>query len=118
MEIEVVTPKLNDTERREVHPEGNTSQIIPSTEIQNETVKFDLFETPMGGSTGESINTNTNNKSRSTKIPAPKVATQQKRDSRWQHPKRVKAKSFQIKARLQLHKILPNDDIKKEVRRE
>ena len=35
----------------------------------------------MGGSTRESINTNTNNKSRSTKIPSPKVATQQKRDS-------------------------------------
>ena len=35
----------------------------------------------MGGSTRESINTNTNNKNRSTKIPAPKVATQQKRDS-------------------------------------
>ena len=35
----------------------------------------------MGGSTRESINTNTNNKSRSTKIPAPKVARQQKRDS-------------------------------------
>ena len=35
----------------------------------------------MGGSTRESINTNTNNNSRSTKIPAPKVATQQKRDS-------------------------------------
>ena len=35
----------------------------------------------MVGSARESINTNTNNKSRSTKIPAPKVATQQKRDS-------------------------------------
>ena len=35
----------------------------------------------MGWSTRESIKTNTNNKSRSTKIPAPKVATQQKRDS-------------------------------------
>ena len=35
----------------------------------------------MGGSTRESINTNTNKKSRSTKIPAPKVATQQKQDS-------------------------------------
>ena len=35
----------------------------------------------MGESTRESINTKTNNKSRSTKIPAPKVATQQKRDS-------------------------------------
>ena len=35
----------------------------------------------MCGSTTESINTNTNNKIRSTKIPAPKIATQQKRDS-------------------------------------
>ena len=72
MEIEVVTPKLNDTERR------NISQIYPNTETHNETVKDDSFQTPMGGSTRESKNTNTNNKSRSKKIPAPKVATQQK----------------------------------------
>ena len=81
MGIEVVTPKLNDTGRREVNPEENNSQINHSTEAHNETVKEELFETPMGGSTRESINTNTNNKSRSTKIPAPKVATQQKRYS-------------------------------------
>ena len=77
----MVTPKLNDTERREVQPEGNISQINPNFETHNETVKDESFQTPMGGSTRESINTNTNNKSRSTKIPAPKVATQQKRDS-------------------------------------
>ena len=81
MEIEVVTPKLNDTGRREVNPEENSSQINHSTEAHNERIKEGLFETPLGGSTRESINTNTNNKSRSTKIPAPKVATQQKRDS-------------------------------------
>ena len=81
MEIEVVTPKLNDRGRREVHPEENISQINHSTEARNETVKEELFETPMGGSTRESINTNTNNKNRSTKIPTPKKATQQKRDS-------------------------------------
>ena len=81
MEIEVVTSILNDTERREVQPEGNISQINPNTETHNETVKDESFQTPMGGSTRESINTKTNNKSRSTKIPAPKVATQQKRDS-------------------------------------
>ena len=81
MEIDVVTPKLNDTERREVQTEENISQINPNTESHNETVKNESFQTPMGGSTRESINTNTNNKSRSTKIPAPKVATQQKRDS-------------------------------------
>ena len=80
MEIEVVTPKLNDTGRREVNPEENNSQINHSTEAHNATVKEELFETTMGRSTRESINTNTNNKSRSTKIPAPKVATQ-KRDS-------------------------------------
>ena len=79
METEVVTPKLNDTERGE--PEGNISQINPNTETHNETVKDESFQTPTGGSTRESINTNTNKKSRSTKIPAPKVATQQKRDS-------------------------------------
>ena len=50
-----------------------------STETHNETVKEELFETPMCGSTRETKTTN--NKSRSTKIPAPKVATQQKRDS-------------------------------------
>ena len=81
MEIEVVTPKLNDTERREVQTEGNISQINPNAETHNETVKNESFQTPMGGSTRESINTNTNNRSRSTKIPAPKVAAQQKRDS-------------------------------------
>ena len=80
-ENEVVTPKLNDTGRREVNPEGKNSQINRSTETNKETVKEELFETPMGGSTRESININTNNKSRSTNIPAPKVATQQKRDS-------------------------------------
>ena len=81
MEIQGVTPKMNDTGRREVNPEENNSQINHSTEAHNETVKEELFDTPMGGSTRESINTNTNNKSRSAKIPAPKVATQQKRDS-------------------------------------
>ena len=82
VEIEVVTPKLNNTGRREVNPEENNSQINHSTEANNETFKEELFETPMGGSTRKSINTNINNKNRSTKIPAPKVATQQKRDSR------------------------------------
>ena len=81
VETEVVTPTMNHTGRRDVNPEENNSQIKQSTEAHNETVKEDLFETPMGGNTRESINTNTNNKNRSTKIPAPKVATQQKRDS-------------------------------------
>ena len=81
MAIYVVNPKLNDTGRREVISEENNSQINHSTEAHSETVKEELFETPVVGSTRESINTNTNNKSRSTKIPAPKVATQQKRDS-------------------------------------
>ena len=81
VEIEVVTTKWNDTGRREVNPEENNSQINYSTEAHNETVKVELFDTPMGGSTRESINNNTNIKSRSTKIAAPKVATQQKRDS-------------------------------------
>ena len=73
VEIEVITPKLNDTGRREVNPEENNSQINHSTEAHIETVKEELFETPMDGSTRKSINTNTNNKSRSTKIPAPKL---------------------------------------------
>ena len=76
-----MTPKLNVTESREVQTEGNISQINPNTETYNETVKNESFQIPMGGSTRESKNTNTNNKSRSTRIPAPKVATQQKRDS-------------------------------------
>ena len=67
VEIEISTPKLNDTGRREINAEGNNSQINHSTETQNETVKEYLFETPMSGSTRESINTNTINKSR-TKI--------------------------------------------------
>ena len=79
MEIEWVTKELNDTERREINLEGNNSQINPSTEIHNETIKEELFETTMGGSTRQPITTYTNNKSRSGKIPAPKVATEQKR---------------------------------------
>ena len=67
---------------------------------------------------GVSINTNTNNKSRSTMIPAPKVATQQREIAWRQHTKRVKARNFQTEARLLLRKILPNDDFKKKVRRE
>ena len=63
VEIEVVIPKLNDTERREVNLEVNISQVNPSSENHNDTVKDELFETPMGGSTSESINKNTNNKS-------------------------------------------------------
>ena len=81
VEIEVVTPKLNDTERREFQLEANISQINPNTETHNETVKDESFQIPMGGSTRELIKTNKNNKSRSKKMPAPKVATQQKRDS-------------------------------------
>ena len=81
MKIELFTPKLSDTGRSEVSPDWNNSQINHNTETQNETVKEGLFETPMGGSTREPKNTNTNNKSRSTRIPAPKAATQQKRDS-------------------------------------
>ena len=79
MEIEVVTPKLNDTGRSEVDPERIFSQINHST--HNETDKEELFDTPKGGSTRESINTNTNNKSRTTKIPATKIVTQQMGDN-------------------------------------
>ena len=94
MKQEVVTPKLNDTAGREVNPEGNNSQINHSTETHNETVKEELFEKPIGGSTKESINTNTNNKNRSTKIPAPKLATQQKRDSLVAASERSEGKEF------------------------
>ena len=79
LEIETVTPRLNDTERREVKPEGINCQINPGIETNNDTVKEELFETPVGGSTRSSVTTNINNKSRSTKIPAPNVGTQQKR---------------------------------------
>ena len=44
MEIDVVTPKLNDTERREVQTEGNISQINPNTETHKETVKNESFQ--------------------------------------------------------------------------
>ena len=81
VENEVVTPKLKDAERREFNPQGNNSQIKTNTEIGIERVKEELFETALDGSTKESITTNTNNRSRSTKIPTPKVATEQKRDS-------------------------------------
>ena len=48
----------------------------------------------MGGSIRESINTNTNNKSRSTKIPAPKIATQRKRDSLLSTSERSEGEEF------------------------
>ena len=94
VELEVVTPKVDGIESREVQPEGNNSQINPNTETHNETVEDESFQTPMSGSTRESINTNTNNKSRSTKIPAPKVATQQKRDSLVSTSERSKGEEF------------------------
>ena len=117
MKLEVVAPKFNDTEKREVNAEGNNSQIKPSNETHNETVKEEFFEAQRGGSTRESLDTNTNNKNRSKNIPAPKAATQQRRIAWWQHPIGVKAKNFQI-ALLLLRKILTNDDIKQEVHRE
>ena len=94
VEIDVVTPKTHDTGRRKLNPEGNNSKINHSTETHNETVKEELFETPMGESTRESINTITNNKSRSTKIPAPKVAKQQKRDSLMATSERSEGEEF------------------------
>ena len=42
-EFEVVIPKLNDKERREVQPERNISQINPNTDTHNETVKDESF---------------------------------------------------------------------------
>ena len=48
VKIEVVTPKMNDTGRRKVNAEEKNSQINHSTEANNETVKEELFETPMG----------------------------------------------------------------------
>ena len=82
MEIEGVTQKLNDTEKKEVIPEGSNSQTNPCTEIHNDRVNEELFETPKGGGiTRESITLKTNSKSRSTQIRASKVAALQKRDS-------------------------------------
>ena len=37
VEMEVITPKLNDTERRKVIPEGNNNQKNPFAETHNET---------------------------------------------------------------------------------
>ena len=79
VDVEVGTPNLNYTERREVNLEENNSQINPGSETEDETVEEELFETPICESTRESINTNIYKKSRSTKVPAPKIATQQKR---------------------------------------
>ena len=80
VEIGVFTPKLSDTEKREVIPEGNNGQNKPSTATNNETVREKLFETPKGGSIRESITNYTNKKSKSTKTLEPKVATKQKQD--------------------------------------
>ena len=51
MEIEVVTPTIDDTKRREVIFDGNNSQINPSTETHSETIKEYWFETPRDEST-------------------------------------------------------------------
>ena len=88
----MVTPKLNET--RVVNPEGNNSQNNPNTETHNETVEEESFETPMSGSTRESIITNTNSKSRSTKILASKIATQQKRNSLMETTERSEGEEF------------------------
>ena len=42
-EIEVVTPKMDDTS--EVNPEENGGQIHPGTETHNGTVMEEMFET-------------------------------------------------------------------------
>ena len=78
---------------------GLLAKIKPSSEIYNETVKDELFETPMGGSTRESIKTNTNNKSRSTEVHAPKVAMQQKRDSLVATSERSEGEEFPYRSR-------------------
>ena len=118
VEIEVLTSKLNDKGRREVNPERSNSQINPCTETHNETVKEELFETPMGGSTRESINTNTNNKIEAQRYQRPKYLHSRKGIAWWQHPKRVKATNFQIEARLLLRKMVTNNYFKQGVRRE
>ena len=94
MEIVAATPKLNDRNRRKISLEGNNSQANPSTEIHNETIKDELFGIPMCGSTRKSKTTDTNNKSRSTKIPAPKIGTQQKRYSLVAKTGRSKGEEF------------------------
>ena len=94
MKIVAVTPKLNDRKGREISIEGNNSQANPGTETHNETIKEKLFGIPMGGSTRKSKTTNTNNKSRSTKIPAPKIGTQQKRDSMMAKTAKSKGEEF------------------------
>ena len=90
--IEVVTPKTDDTS--EVNPEENNDQSNPSTETQNETVMKEMFDTQMSGSTIDSKTANTKYKSRSTKIPAPKVATQQKRHSLLETTERSEGEEF------------------------
>ena len=72
----------------------------------------------MGGSKIESINTNTKNKSRSTKIPAPKVATQQKRDSLVETTERSEGKEFRNRTWAPTSQNVTKHGIKQEVRRE
>ena len=94
MEIEVVAPKLNDTEKREVNLGGNISQINPSSETKIETVEMELLKTPMGGSTRESITSNTNNKSRSRDIFEAEVPTQHKQDNLVETNERSECEGF------------------------
>ena len=71
MEIEVDTPNVDDTEKRETTPEGDTKQINTGSGNRIELLKEDVFEKPRDGST----------KSKSTKIHVLNIAAQQKRDS-------------------------------------
>ena len=51
--FEEVSPNLNDKEKNDVIPEWNNSQINPSAEPHNGTVKQEFFKTARSGSTRE-----------------------------------------------------------------
>ena len=51
MEFEVITPKMNDTEKKEFIHEVNNCRINPSTETHNETAEEQFSEIPSGWKT-------------------------------------------------------------------
>ena len=94
VEIEVHTPNVDDTEKRETTPEGDTNQINTGSGTHNKIFKEEDFETRKGGSISGSMTSNNNNKSKSTKIPVPKIAAQQKRDSLSETAKKSEGEEF------------------------
>ena len=78
-ENEIITPKLNDTEKRELFLMGIIVNLTLALDFPIKQSRRNLLKHQ--GSSKESITTNINNKKRRWKISPPKLAKQQKRDN-------------------------------------